>query len=70
MNTKLYEEARDFAGADWGKLSDESHGRLLEGNKVSSVWKGHKWSQLPETVKDALTKSLMKKKHGFKGTKK
>lgn len=58
---KYYEDAVQFAGADWCKLSFKSKGELLRRNGQRELFASYSWWQLPPSVKDALIKPLMKK---------
>lgn len=57
---KLFEDARDFAGADWQKLSMKSRRELLRRNGQREIFADHGWRQLPPTVQKALIEPLMK----------
>lgn len=59
---KLFQEARDFAGADWENMKPESRQRLLAGYQVPLVFHRFPWRQLPPTVQQKLAKSLLKKR--------
>lgn len=59
MNVAVYEEARDFAGEDWEKLSKGSRERMLMANGRSPIFADLKWRLLPESVKGALIKPLI-----------
>jgi hypothetical protein len=57
---KRLEDAQEFAGADWQKLSLRSKGELLRRNGIRSLFATHSWWQLPPSVKGALIEPLMK----------
>lgn len=59
MNAAIYEEARDFAGADWEKLSKGSRETLLMRNGRSPIFATMTWRQVPESVKNAVIKPLV-----------
>jgi hypothetical protein len=57
--SKVFEEARDFAGADWERLKHDSRRRLLEANGLRVTWAGNSWGKLPESAKRILAESLI-----------
>lgn len=57
---KRYEDARDFAGADWQSLSLKSRGELLRRNGKRDLFTHYSWRQLPPSVKNALIAPLMR----------
>ncbi len=61
MNLKEFQEARDFAGADWENLKPSSRSQLLNGYRIPDRYSKLKWAQLPPTVKRDLTMPLLKK---------
>lgn len=59
---RSFEEARDFAGAEWNHLTPASRARLLRGHRVPVPDPGvcsEPWKRIPESTKRALTESLM-----------
>lgn len=61
-----FEEARDFAGADWENIRPESRIRLLERSNLSKYYAQVRWGQLPPTVKQDLALTLFEKKYARK----
>jgi putative SOS response-associated peptidase YedK len=57
----VYQDARDFAGADWENMKPESRGILLKVYRIDPVYKRLRWGLLPPTIKEAITKTVMKK---------
>lgn len=62
MLSRSFQQARDFAGADWESMKPESRKALLTGYNVPPVFSERNWWQLPPTVKQALALTLMKKR--------
>jgi hypothetical protein len=60
MNSKVFEEARDFAGADWEKLSIVSRERLLSSHGITTAWKSERWRRLSPFVQTRLAESLIR----------
>lgn len=56
---KAFQEARDFAGADWENLKTESRVRLLYRSNLSKHFAGLNWLKLPPTVKEKLAMTLL-----------
>lgn len=57
--SRLFQEARDFAGADWEKQSDRSRLALLRRSHLSPGWARLKWRSLPESVQKALVDPMI-----------
>lgn len=62
MTKKEFQEARDFAGADWENLTQESRSRLLQRSNLSKYYSGIRWGMLPPTVKKDLAMTLLEQK--------
>lgn len=54
MNRNIYEEARDFAGEDWEKMSIDGRKKMLVGYGCSPSLSSLKWRRLPESVRMSL----------------
>lgn len=55
----VFEEARDFAGEDWEKMSGRGRLALLARARKDPEWSSMKWRHLPESVQMALVKPLI-----------
>lgn len=62
---RTFEEARDFAGAEWQDLKPESRKRLLRAHGLSTVFIYHQWRQLPPTVQKSLAQSVMERQEAL-----
>ena len=59
--TRRFQDARDFAGADWQNQRIEGRARLLKRAGADLRMVRWRWTQLPPSVQMELTKPLMGK---------
>lgn len=58
--TRRFQDARDFAGADWASQRVEGRARLLQRAGADLRMVRWRWTQLPPSVQTELVKPLLK----------
>jgi len=60
--TRILQDARDFAGADWEAMRASSRAKLLDRSHLPQRFTGWRWRQLPETAQMELAKTVIRGK--------
>jgi hypothetical protein len=61
--SRAFQEARDFVGADWETLRQDSRAKLLNTSNVPDSLSALPWKRLPPSVKASLARVVMKDKN-------